>query len=120
MFETMTRTEELQSIFWDLYKEAHGFRPRHVDTTGWTEEQFNVEFNELSTIAELNCRQRQADEETAAHKFEMRVQSVIACGAKDREMALRWIHEAEGSNGDNEYLCYLVGLPYRYFAKVAV
>ena len=46
MFETMTRTEELQSIFWDLYKEAHGFRPRHVDTTGWTEEQFNVEFNE--------------------------------------------------------------------------
>jgi len=30
-------------------------------------------------------------------------------------MALRWIHEAEGSNGDDEFLCYLMGLPYRYF-----
>ena len=36
------------------------------------------------------------------------------------EMALRWIHEAEGSNGDDEYLCFLVGLPYRYFAKETV
>jgi hypothetical protein len=36
-------------------------------------------------------------------------------GAKDREMAMRWIHEAEGSNGDDEYLCFLLGLPYRYF-----
>jgi hypothetical protein len=45
---------------------------------------------------------------------------VIGCGAKDRAMALRWIHEAEGSNGDDEYLCYLVGLPYRYFVKKEV
>jgi len=30
-------------------------------------------------------------------------------------MALRWIHEAEDTGGDNEYLCYTLGLPYRYF-----
>jgi hypothetical protein len=36
-------------------------------------------------------------------------------GAVDREMAMRWIHEAEGSQGDNEYLCFLNGLPYGYF-----
>jgi hypothetical protein len=45
----------------------------------------------------------------------MRVQSVLACGAKDRAMALRWIHEAEGTTGDDEFLCYTLGLPYRYF-----
>jgi len=33
-------------------------------------------------------------------------------------MALRWIHEAEGSNGDEEYLCHLIGLPYGYFRSV--
>jgi hypothetical protein len=44
------------------------------------------------------------------------MQDLYACGARDREMALRWIHEAEGSNGDDEFLCYLVGLPFRYFA----
>jgi hypothetical protein len=35
-------------------------------------------------------------------------------------MALRWIHEAEGSDGDEEYLCFLVGLPYGYFRQPVV
>lgn len=116
--QELTRQEELQWMYSDMYKDAHGFRPRHVDTSGWTEEQFNEEFESLQrTIADSELL-RKAAEEKAAIAFEMRVQTVMACGAKDREMALRWIHEAEGSNGDDEYLCYLVGLPYRYFAKV--
>jgi hypothetical protein len=45
----------------------------------------------------------------------MRMLSLLQSGAKTREMAMRWIHEAEGSNGDDEYLCFLLGLPYRYF-----
>jgi hypothetical protein len=45
----------------------------------------------------------------------MRVQSIIACGAEDRDMAMRWIHEAEQTRGDNDYLAYTLGLPYRYF-----
>jgi hypothetical protein len=48
----------------------------------------------------------------------MRVQGLMMSGAKSYEMALRWIHEAEGSDGDEEYLCFLVGLPYGYFRKV--
>jgi len=113
--EAMTLTEELHSIFWDMYKDAHGFRPRHVDTTAWTEAEFNEEFEHLSRMIQDNECERKIAEHEAAHAFEMRVQSILACGAKDRAMALRWIHEAEGSNGDDEFLCYLVGLPYRYF-----
>ena len=60
---------------------------------------------------------RRRREEKAMHEFEMRMQDLLSSGAQDREMALRWIHEAEGSDGDDEYLCYLLGLPYRYFAK---
>jgi hypothetical protein len=30
-------------------------------------------------------------------------------------MAMRWIHEAEQTRGDNDYLAYTLGLPYRYF-----
>jgi hypothetical protein len=29
---------------------------------------------------------------------------------------MRWIHEAEETNGDNDYLAWTLGLPYRYFA----
>jgi hypothetical protein len=43
---------------------------------------------------------------------------MINLGANDRETALRWIHEADGSGGDDEFLCYLNGLPYGYF-KIA-
>jgi hypothetical protein len=112
----MTRHEELHSIYWDMYKAAYNFRPRGTDTSSWSEQDFEKEFEHLGrTIAE-NERQRKVSEEKASNDFEMRVLSIIACGAKDRAMALRWIHEAEGSNGDDEYLCYLVGLPYRYFA----
>jgi hypothetical protein len=45
--------------------------------------------------------------------------SLMMAGAKTREQALRWVHEAEGSNGDDEYLCYLLGLPYGYFRRAA-
>jgi len=118
--EAMTRREELQSIFWDMYKDAHGIRPRHVDISGWDEATFKAEFDYLQDLIVKNEQERKVEEHEAAHAFEMRVQSVIACGAHNRAMALRWIHEAEGSNGDDEFLCYLVGLPYRYFAQVAV
>jgi hypothetical protein len=109
--ETMTRLEELQSIYWDMHKDAYGFRPRGVDTSTWTEYAFQVEFEHMALTIEANEIQRKAAEEKASIDFELRVQSIISCGAS------RWIHEAEGSNGDDGYLCYLVGLPYRYFAK---
>jgi uncharacterized protein YerC len=114
--ETLTRIEELQSIFWDMYKDAHGFRPRHIRLDLCTEAEIEADLDRLQVIIADNELLRKAAEEKAAHAFEMRIQSVLACGAKDREMALRWIHEAEGSNGDDEFLCYLMGLPYRYFA----
>jgi uncharacterized protein YerC len=117
--ETLTRIEELQSIFWDMYKDAHGFRPRHIRLDLCTEAEIEADLDRLQVIIADNELLRKAAEEKAAHAFEMRVQSVLACGAKDRAMALRWIHEAEGSNGDDEFLCYLMGLPYRYFAQVA-
>jgi hypothetical protein len=115
--ETMTRLEELQSIYWEMHKDAYGFRPRGIDTSTWTEYAFQVEFEHMALTIEANETQRKSAEEKAAVNFEMRVRDIIDLGASDRAMALRWIHEAEGSNGDNDYLCYLVGLPYGYFDK---
>jgi hypothetical protein len=116
----MTVLEQMACQFWDMYKDAWGVRPRGIDTSSWSESDFEREFVQLSvTIAEED-RVRKESEEKAAHDFEMRVLGLLQTGAKDREMAMRWIHEAEGSNGDDEYLCFLVGLPYRYFIKETV
>jgi hypothetical protein len=119
-WEEMTTLEQYACQFWDMYKDAYGSRPRGIDTSAWTEAEFEREFVQLSKTIDANYTEQLAQEEVAKHDFEMRVLSLLQTGAKTREMALRWIHEAEGSNGDDEYLCYLLGLPYRYFTKETV
>jgi hypothetical protein len=118
-WEEMTTLEQYACQFWDMYKDAHGFRPRHVDTATWSEADFEAEFKELGQVIDREEILRKDSEARAMHDFEMRMQDLLRSGAKDREMAMRWIHEAEGSNGDDEFLCYLVGVPYGYFKKVA-
>ena len=114
-WEEMTLVEQYACQFWDMYKDAYGVRPRGIDTSSWTEADFEAEFVRLGKTIEENYKEQLAREEVAQHDFEIRVLDLLMSGAKDREMALRWIHEAEGSNGDDEYLCFLLGLPYRYF-----
>jgi hypothetical protein len=42
-------------------------------------------------------------------------------GAKNREQAIAWIKQSENAeNEDDDYLCYLLGLPYGYFEKECV
>ena len=119
-WEEMTVLEQYACQFWDMHKDAYGFRPRNTDTTSWTEAEFEAEFVQLAKTIDANYTEQLAREEVAKHDFEMRMLSLLQTGAQDREMAMRWIHEAEGSNGDEEYLCFLLGLPYRYFVKEAV
>ena len=119
-WEEMSTLEQYACQYWDMYKDAYGCRPRGIDTTDWTEAEFEAEFVSLSKTIESNYKDQLAQEEVAMHEFEMRMQDLLLSGAKDREMAMRWVHEAEGSNGDDEYLCYLLGLPYRYFIKETV
>jgi hypothetical protein len=119
-WEEMTVLEQYACQFWDMYKDAYGVRPRGVDTSTWSEADFEAEFRRLGMTIADNDYERKKAEELAMHDFEMRVQGLLMSGAKDRTMALRWIHEAEGANGDDEYLCYLLGLPYAYFRKETV
>ena len=117
-WEEMTTLEQYACQYWDMYKDAYGVRPRGIDTSSWTEADFEREFVQLSKTIDENYREQLASEAKAVERFEAQVTSFIQSGAKDREMALRWIHEAEGSNGDEDYLCYLIGLPYSYFRKL--
>jgi hypothetical protein len=118
-WEEMSVLEQMQCQFWDMYKDAYGVRPRGIDTTEWTEEEFMAEVETLGKVIEREEIARKESEAQASIRFEAQIQSMISSGAKNREAALAWIHEAEGSNGDDEYLCFLLGLPYGYFRKAA-
>jgi len=115
----MTKLEECQSIYWDMHKDAYGVRPRCIDTSAWTIEDFEAEFVILGQAIAYAEIERKESEEKATVVFEQRIQSLIQLGAKDRTTAIRWVHEAEDTNGDNDYLAWTLGLPYQYFRKVA-
>jgi len=115
-WEEMSVLEQMACQYWDMYKDAYGVRPRGVDTSTWTEADFLKEFGYPNLVIEREAVLRQEREDSAMHEFEMRMLDLLRSGAKDREMALRWIHEAEETGGDDEYLCYTLGLPYRYLA----
>ncbi len=118
-WEEMSILEQHACTFWDMYKDAYGVRPRGIDTSSWTEAEFEDEFQSLSREIEREEANRCVQEAQATMDFEARIQTIIISGAGDRATALRWIHDAENTNGDDEYLCYTVGLPYGYFKKVA-
>ena len=118
-WEELTQLEQAQATFWDMYKDAYGFRPRGIDTSSWTLEQFDAEFEGLGVAIDAAEQERKTAEAKATDVFERRVAELISIGARDLEMAMRWIHEAEDTNGDNDYLAWTLGLPYQYFRKVA-
>jgi hypothetical protein len=101
-----------------MYKDAYGVRPRGVDTSAWTLEDFDAEFKLLGTIIEQENIARREAEARAIVEFEDRVQNLMHTGTS-RERVIAWLMDAEGANGDSEYFCFCVGLPYGYFRKVA-
>ncbi len=118
-WDEMTEKEQLECSLWDAYKDAHGVRPRFMNMEAMSLDELKEELERCCDAIMRNEKQRMIEEAAASHDFEMRMQNLLMSGAKTREMALRWIHEAEGSNGDDEYLCFLVGLPYGYFKLAA-
>ena len=118
-WEEMSDLEQAQCTYWDMYKDAYGVRPRGIDTSAWTVEDFDREFAELGGIIDREEEDRKEREAEASVRFENQITSLVQSGARDRQAAIAWIHEAEGTNGDDDYLAWTLGLPYQYFRKVA-
>jgi hypothetical protein len=116
-WEDMTVLEQMACQYWDMYKDAHGIRPRGIDTSAWTEADFMKEFEYMAKLITQQEEARVEAEHMASVKFEQRVLNLMCMGAEDRATAIRWIHEAEGTSGDDEYLCWTLGLPYSYFRR---
>lgn len=107
---------EYQATYSDLYKDAYGFRPRG-SMPQWTVAEWEQEFQRLAVICDDNREAESKAHAAAAAEVEATIAQLIVKGAADRAAALRWLHDANTTNGDNEYLCYCLGLPYGYFRE---
>jgi hypothetical protein len=117
-WEDMTDLEQAQCTYWDMYKDAYGYRPRGVDTASWTLADFEQEFASLGSVIQREEADRKTAEAEAVVKFEARVASLMHTGA-NRERVIAWLMDAEHANGDSEYFAFTQGLPYGYFRKAA-
>lgn len=111
------------NIVSDLYKDAFGCRPSRYFWESWNAASDDVKqqiWDRLLADLDNTMRLDEEREQAAIKTFEGKVQSLITCGAKNREVALRWLMEASECAGDWEYFCFKHGLPYGYFNKVEV
>jgi hypothetical protein len=115
-WEEMSALEQAQCTYWDMYKDAYGVRPRGVDTSTWTLEDFDMEFASLGSVIEREQADRKVAEAEAVVKFEDRVANLMHTGTS-RERVIAWLMDAEHANGDFEYFCFTQGLPYGYFTQ---
>jgi hypothetical protein len=75
-WEELSPLEQARELWWDMYKDANGFRPRGIDTSAWTLDDFNKEFEFLGSQIEAAAIEREKSQERASHDFEMRIPCV--------------------------------------------
>jgi hypothetical protein len=116
-FETdVSELDQARSDYSDFHKDVFGFRPRW-DYSAMTLADFDREFEYLSQESKRQQELRAEVQAAAAVRLEQRILSLLEYGAKSRAMALRWLDEAEGTNGDVDFLCFLLGVDYGYIKQ---
>ena len=104
----------------DLHKEAYGTRPREGFWAEWdaanNDEKQRIWDSLLDTAdraaeMELEC-QLEAERELNEH-----FRRVVDIAGGTREDAIRYLHDAYDTNGDREYLEYILGVRYGYLSK---
>lgn len=111
----MTELQELESIYCELHKDVYGVKARWYRATSVEAARRDLDILEAAGKIIWEREQQHRNEADAA--FEARVATVIESGAGDRATALRWIHQAEDTNDDDEYLCFKLGMNYGYLKK---
>ena len=107
--------------FSDLYKEAHGFRPSghyYYMLDMATADQLQAEWDYLLQVSEANFREDERQKAEAYEALMIRLKSLAAANRVDVKTIIRWFHDAESTNGDNEYLDYRLGVKYGTVASL--
>ncbi len=118
-WEELSVKEQLECTIWDAYKDAYGFRPRHMNLSAMSEQELRTELSRLEVAIQESIAAQKVAEEAATKEFEELVQHTIEQGARTRQNAVRWIAEGCQYNGDWDMVCYEYGLPYGYFKELS-
>jgi hypothetical protein len=109
-----------ENIVSDLHKDAYGSRPGEYFWSEWDASHndrkqalWDAMVAEAQSEAERE-RQDQLDAEAAFEKHVERTTRLVA--GSTREDAIRYMHDSFDTNGDVEYLEYILGVRYGYLS----
>jgi hypothetical protein len=106
-----------ENTFSDLHKEAFGFRPRGTAWSAWAEASDDEKqelWDRLVTIAADNAAYEEQEEARMVAEWTHTFAVAADCGIP-REVFLAAMHEVYNSFGDDEFLCWHIGVPYGFF-----
>lgn len=86
---------ELEAYIWDAYKDAYGYRPRHMDFKSMSLAELEAEADRVTEAARAQYEEEKAQEERDLAEFKATVQKTVELGAGDEETALRWLTQDE-------------------------
>ena len=119
----MTQYTFDEDLISDLHKDAYGFRPSQSFWSTFAAanpDQKQAIWDDLLESLEATVARERAEQQRAVKDFEVQLSNLLISGAKDFAMALRWLHEAYDTNGDNDYLEFRLGLPYGHLTKARI
>lgn len=108
----MTELENLENIYCELHKDVYGVKARWYRAE--SVEQARKDLERLEQEAKAQAAQDKIFQQEAIAAF-MQVVNEHCQG--DFEKAKRWQHQAYGTEGDDDYLAYRLGLHYGYFKQ---
>lgn len=113
---------ELETLIWDVYKDAYGYRPRHMDFKAMSIEELKEEADRLCEAANAQYEAEKAQEAADVETFKAIVQKTIELGAGDEETALRWMTQGEDfyHGQDVEHFVYNYGILFSDYGKELV
>lgn len=106
-----------ENLFSDFYKDTYGFRPRGHEFYEASPERKQQIWDQLWAAHDREVEEERLRLEQAVFEFEARVAETIACGAMNREHAIRWMLQAEQPDEHDltyggSWVCWKWGLPY--------
>lgn len=114
----MTERESLEILLWDLYKEAHGFRPRGMNMHEMSVQELKDKIAFCEKIVIESIKADEAEWEKCISTFEQEVSSYLkSYPGSNRKEAVDYI--VARINGDGSYFDLNdfkinYGLPYYY------
>lgn len=109
-----TKLQELKDDYCDLHKSVHGIKARWIYGMDLTEAQMEELLVRLQKEGERIWAIEAKQEAENDAEFLAAIDKMVALGAADKKTALKWLHDAYDTGGNNGFLGYEFGCSYQF------